>query len=183
MSRYLSKLSPITLMNGHCVFFLNRRAQSLITAIPRLPGSSPGGDSPSSKSIEEYASSTMQRVQCSILLSLSAQCKNQYVDWCVCRGDPYRSGLDYFRPPRGRAAICSEGPRIPDLRSNDVHSRRRLGCARHGRCPIGREYSTRAQNKSALVLADNSVQVGVTCIMRWRCGKDRVSPAGDKAPD
>lgn len=73
MAKYCFKLSPRRLINGHCVFFRNRRDQSLITAKPSVAGSRSGRMSLSSMSIESYASCTMQRVQWRIRLSFSVR--------------------------------------------------------------------------------------------------------------
>jgi len=68
---YCSKLCPRTLINGHWVFVLNSLAHSLRTAKPKEAGSRSAGASPSSVSIDEYASSIIHRVQRKIRVSFS----------------------------------------------------------------------------------------------------------------
>jgi hypothetical protein len=71
IAEYFSKLIPRMFTKGHWVFCRNKRAHSLITESPRPSGFRLRGDALSSRSIEAYASWTMQRVQRRIRLSFS----------------------------------------------------------------------------------------------------------------
>lgn len=78
IARYCFKLSPRRLINGHCVFFRNKRDQILMTAKPRVAGSKFGRISSSSVSMESYASCTMRRVHWRIRFSFSIEDSRYY---------------------------------------------------------------------------------------------------------